>query len=76
MEVIRKQWAIAGVKMPRLVYWNVAARNNLILDDADNKDVTFVSGCSPTIFQSILQGKSSIQLMLEILNSERYEQVK
>ena len=76
MEAIRNQWAMVGVKMPKLVYWNVAARHNNILDDADNKDVTFVSGCSPVIFQSVITGKSGIQLMLDKLNSERYEQVK
>ena len=76
MEAIRNQWAMVGVKMPKLVYWNLAARHNNILDDPDNKDVTFVSGCSPVIFQSVITGKSGIQLMLKKLNSERYANVK
>lgn len=76
MEAIRNQWAMVGVKMPKLVYWNVAARHNNILDDADNKDVTFISGCSPVIFEALMRGKSSKDLMLEKLNSERYANVK
>ena len=76
MEMLREEWAEAGLKLPRLVYWNVDARNDIILDDANNSDVTFVSGCSPTIFRSVIEGKSSISLMLEILNSERYANVK
>lgn len=76
MEAIRHQWENAGVKMPKLVYWNVAARHNNILDDADNKDVTFISGCSPVIFEALMEGKSSKDLMLEKLNSERYANVK
>lgn len=76
MEAIRNQWAMTGVKMPKLVYWNCSARHNNILDDPNNKDVTFVSGCSPVIFQSVITGKSGIQLMLDKLNSERYANVK
>ena len=76
MEAIRHQWENAGVKMPKLVYWNVAARHNNILDDANNKNVTFISGCSPVIFEALMKGKSSKDLMLEKLNSERYANVK
>lgn len=76
MENIRKEWADAGLRMPALVYWNVNARNNIILDSPDNSDITYVSGCSPVIFKSILSGKSGKQLMEETLLSERYEQVR
>ena len=76
MELLHKQWSDAGIKMPSLIYWNCSARHDNILDDPDNKDVTFVSGCSPVIFQSVITGKSGIQLMLEKLNSDRYKQVK
>lgn len=74
MENIRTEWEKAGLKMPHLVYWNVDARHNTILDG--NENTTYVSGCSPVIFQSVLTGKSGIQLMKEKLNSERYEQVR
>ena len=77
MEAIRNQWTMAGIKMPSLVYWNVAARHNNILDDADNEDVTFVSGCSPIIFQSILTGKSGKDIMIDkLVNSGRYANIK
>ena len=77
MELIRQQWENAGVKMPKLVYWNCNARSNIILDDPNDKSVTFVSGCSPIIFQSILEGKSGIQLMLDkLLYSGRYDNIK
>ena len=75
MGTIRQQWENAGLQMPRLVYWNVAARHNLILDDAQDDSVTFVSGCSPVIFQSILEGKSGIEVMLSKLNSDRYKDI-
>lgn len=74
MEKVRKIWAQAGYKLPRLVYWNVDARSNTILDKGS--DVSFISGMSPTIFESVITGKSGIDLMLDKLQSERYAAVK
>lgn len=77
MQRIRNEWEAAGVKMPKLVYWNCNARHDLILDDANNDDVTFVSGMSASIFESVITGKSGIQLMLDkLVNSGRYDNVK
>lgn len=75
MENMRKRWAAYGLKMPKLVYWNVNATGNAdILDDGP--DVSYVSGCSPTIFKSILSGKTGIDLMYEVLDGERYKVIK
>ena len=76
METIRNQWEAVGIKMPKLVYWNINARHNNILDDVNNPDVTFVSGCSPIIFQSVIEGKSGQEIMLDKLNSNRYANIK
>ena len=73
MEKIRKEWAAAGLTLPRLVYWNVAAREDTILDTDFN--VSLVSGLSPVIFKTVLSGKSGFELMLETLNSERYKDI-
>ena len=70
MDKVRAKWAEHGHKMPRLVYWNVDARNNTILDNGPG--VSFVSGMSPTIFQSIITGKTGIDLMMEAITSVRY----
>lgn len=73
MEKVRADWAAVGLKLPRLVYWNVDARQDTILDLGP--DVTYVSGCSPVIFQQVVTGKTGIDLMLSKLNTERYEAV-
>ena len=70
MESIRRKWAAAGYELPSLVYWNVDARNNTILDD--NSNVSYVSGFSPSIFKNLITGKTNYDLMLEVLDSERY----
>lgn len=74
MERIRKRWEANGLKMPNLVYWNVNASKNTILDDGPN--VTYVSGCSPVIFEQVLTGVTGYELMLKKLMSERYAAVK
>lgn len=74
MEIERLKWESDGVQMPHLVYWNVQSRNqNKFLDDGPN--VTYVSGMSPVIFTQILTGKTGIDLMLEVLNSNRYVKI-
>ena len=73
MERIRKEWAAVGLTLPNLVYWNVNASKNTILDAG--RGVTFVSGCSPVIFEQILAGKTGYELMLEKLMSARYAEV-
>ena len=74
MERIREEWAEAGLTLPKLVYWNVCARNNIILDGGD--DVSFVSGASPVLFEQICKGVTGWELCLEKLMSERYSNIK
>ena len=74
MENMRREWEYEGLEMPRLVYWNVDARGEAnILDDGPN--VTYVSGMSPVIFESVLTGKTGWDLCLDKLMSKRYEAI-
>ena len=73
VEKYREKWARYGYRMPKLVYWNVNASKDTILDKGPN--VSYVSGCSPVIFEQILKGKSQIDLMKDKLDSERYARV-
>lgn len=74
MEKIRRKWAAAGLTLPNLVYWNVDARNNTILDAGPN--VTFVSGMSPVIFKQVLTGKTGYDLMIDTICADRYAVIK
>ncbi len=75
MERIREEWNAAGIQMPFLVYWNVNAKKQTILERAKD-GVTFVSGYSPIIMKQILSGKSGRQIMLDTLNQERYKEIE
>ena len=73
MEKIRRNWAAVGLELPKLVYWNVNARNDTILDAGPN--VSFVSGCSPVIFKQVITGVTGFELMLKTLMDKRYDAI-
>ena len=72
MENIAKKWNVHGYEMPKLIYWNVNACGKADIPMIVG-NVSFVSGFSPSIFQSILTGKTGYQLLLETLNNSRYD---
>ena len=75
MENIEQKWEAHGYHMPNLIYWNVDARqNNIAMIPKDG--VSYVSGFSPSIFETILSGKTGYDLMMEKLNTERYACIK
>ena len=76
MESIREKWARHGLRMPKIIYWNVQARQNNIPEDLGCGDISYVSGMSPSIFNTIMSGKSGVELMMEKLNSPRYEAIQ
>jgi hypothetical protein len=42
----------------------------------DDGNVTYVSGFSPSIFETVMSGKTGYELMLDKLNTERYACIK
>lgn len=74
MEGIARKWEANGYQMPHLIFWNVNARTQNI-PMLDHGPISFISGFSPFIFQTILSGKTGSELMMEALNSERYSKI-
>ena len=71
-----KRFAKAGYKLPKLVMWNVEARNDTFL--SQNPNVLYISGQSTSTFQyftAALNGKTAYDFMLDILNSDRYSMI-
>lgn len=73
MERYKRTWDEVGLKMPHVVYWNVNARQDTILEISN--DVTCVSGLSPILLEQVLSGGKGIELMLEKLLSNRYKNI-
>ena len=70
-ESMKAKWARYGYKMPDCVFWNLNARNQNI--PAIGEGFSYVSGFSPIMISTILSGKDGLDLVLEKLDSPRYE---
>ena len=75
--MIQRMYSEAGYIMPQIVFWNVNGRLGNVPTNAQTKNVGLVSGFSPAILKSILQGSIDTpeSLMLRTINSERYEPI-
>ena len=75
-EAIERDYEAAGYKRPDLVFWNVNAFSDTPVTK-DEKGTFLVSGCSPSILKHAINtiAQTPIELMLEVLNSERYSNI-
>lgn len=78
LEEIQRKFKAAGYKTPNLVFWNVNSRNNNVPAKANERGVLLVSGCSPSVFKTLLSGQhyTPTDQMLETLNDPMYDSVK
>ena len=73
-DLAAERFAEVGYQLPKIVYWNLAARAGNVPVKFDENGTALVSGFSPSIMKSILAAKQfdPRSIMLETLNSERY----
>lgn len=76
-QVMKEKFEKNGYKLPQVVWWNVASRNDNFPIRVDDTGTALVSGCSPSIFKSILSGKeyNPMQMVYDTVNAERYNRV-
>jgi hypothetical protein len=77
LKMIDRMYQSAGYKIPEIIFWNVNGRLGNIPANFRTKGVGLVSGFSPSILKSILQGNVDTpqSLMLRTVMSERYEAI-
>ena len=75
---IKKDYADAGYKMPDIVFWNVDGRSTDNFPVAFNEEgVALVSGASPSILKSVLNGSlDPMRVLNDTINAERYSVLK
>lgn len=71
-EAIDKLYAGTEYKRPNLVFWNVDARNKQVPVTHNQDGVTLVSGLSPSTFKMVVENKSPLELVMDVVNSDRY----
>ena len=74
-EAIEEMYAKSGYRKPNLVFWNVQSRNMNVPVRYDENGTAMVSGCSPTVFKTVMEGKTPYEVMLDVLNGFRYAEL-
>lgn len=71
----KTMFELHGYKLPTVVFWNVDSRQNQAPATMYDNNVTLISGSSQSTFRYAVEGKTPLESMNDILNSERYEQI-
>lgn len=73
-EMATNMYAQAGYALPKIVYWNLNARDGNVPVRFDSQGTALVSGFSPSIMKSILSAKTftPASIMMETINTQRY----
>ena len=75
-ETIRKRFASHGYRLPRLVFWNVNSRTNVIPVRENELGVGLVSGFSVNVCNMVLLNElDPFKCLKKILEGERYRKV-
>ena len=74
---ISREFAEAGYKLPRLVFWNVNGRTNTIPMTQNELGVILISGFSVNLFNMVLSNETDpYNALVAELNKERYKPVE
>ena len=74
VDAMKAKFARYGYRCPKLILWNVQARNDTVL--SKQEDVLLVSGQAASTFRELcgnLDGKTAWDLMLETLGNKMYD---
>jgi len=71
-EAIDELYKESGYTRPQLVFWNVNAHQKQVPVTENQQGVTLVSGASASTFKLLMEGKTPLDLVMEVVNSDRY----
>ena len=76
-DTIKKRFARFGYRLPKLVFWNVNSRTNVIPVRENELGVALVSGFSVNVCNMVLSNELDPFVCLKkILDGERYRKVE
>ena len=70
VEAKTKEWIRAGYTAPRVIFWNLDARQSNI--PAIGPGFSYCSGFSMSALEGVLSGKDGVEMMRTVLEGERY----
>lgn len=73
---IARKYTQYGYKLPKLIFWNVMSRTNVIPVNQNENGVVLVSGFSPNIMKMVMNGETDpYKSLVKTLRSERYSKI-
>ena len=77
MDTLEAKFRACGYECPKLILWNINARNDTFL--SNREDVVLVSGQSASTFKNLvraLNGMTAYEYMVSILNGKAYDKIR
>ena len=77
MDTLEAKFRAYGYECPKLILWNINARNDTFL--SNREDVVLVSGQSASTFKNLvraLNGMTAYEYMVSILNGKAYDKIR
>lgn len=74
-EAAQRKFKEQDLKLPHVVFWNVDARQDQAPATKFDGNVSLISGASQSTFRYAVEGKNPLELMNDIVNSERYSKI-
>lgn len=74
---ISEKYQNQGYKLPKLVFWNVDSRTNVVPIQENDLGIALLSGYSPNILDMVVSGKlDPYEVLVERLLSDRYKDIE
>ena len=75
LEAAKTHYKQYGYKLPKIVYWNVSARNEQFPVEMNEKGVALFSGASPALFRQAMSCNiTPLSIMEHVLS--RYDHIR
>ena len=75
-EAAKMKFLRAGYKLPQVVFWNVASRNQQVPVRSNEQGVILLSGVTPMLFSMVTEGRiDPYTFMMKVLGSRKYEKI-
>lgn len=74
-ENAKRKFQEKDLVLPHVVFWNVDGKQNQTPATKFDNNVTLISGASQSTFRYAVEGKTPLESMNDILNSDRYAQI-
>ena len=73
---IARKYSRYGYKLPKLIFWNVMSRTNVIPVNQNENGVVLISGFSPNIMKMVMNGETDpYKSLVKTLKGERYSKI-